>query len=152
MQSHRISAGAIVEEAGKLLLVHHIKPGKYDFWVAPGGGVKEGESLEEAAAREVLEETGLRATIGQLLYIEELTNPECRFVKFWFAAHVHAGEIDTNHPEAKAEHITEAGWFTPSELKGKVVFPQVLGGRYAEDKAAGFPVAVRLPLTQMELW
>lgn len=152
MQSHRISAGAIVEFAGRLLLVHHVRPGRYDFWVSPGGGVKEGESLEEAAAREVSEETGLQAKVGKLLYIEDLSSPECRFVKFWFAAEVISGEINTTHPEAKAEHIIEAAWLTPTELKDKVVFPSVLLGRYAEDKASGFPGVLRLPLRQMEFW
>ena len=57
---HRISAGAIVEDAaGQILLVRHVLPGKYDFWVAPGGGVQGREELAAAAIREVREETGL---------------------------------------------------------------------------------------------
>ena len=152
MQAHRISAGALIEHAGRLLLVHHVRPGQYDFWVSPGGGVKEGESLEEAAAREVFEETGLRAEIGALRYIEDMANPACRTVKFWFAATVQSADIRTDHPEAQAEHITEAAWLAPAELDGRMVFPTVLGGRYATDKAAGFPEVVRLPLRQMSVW
>ena len=152
MQSHRISAGALVEREGKLLLVRSVVPGKYDFWVAPGGGVKQGESLEEAAAREIWEEAGLRAQVGKLLYIEEFENPECRFIKFWFAAEVAAGETNVSHPEAMAEHIVEAAWFKPAELKDKVSFPALIQSRYAQDKAAGFSTIVRLPLTQMEFW
>ena len=152
MQSHRISAGAIVEREGRLILVRSVIPERYDFWVSPGGGVKEGESLEEAAAREVWEEVGLRANVGKLLYIEEFANPDCRFIKFWFAAEVTSGEISVAHPEAKAENIIEAAWLTPAELKHKVVFPGLLRSRYAEDKASGFNAVVRLPLTQMEFW
>jgi len=37
---HRISVGVIVEQAERLLLVRHLKPGAYDFWVPPGGGVQ----------------------------------------------------------------------------------------------------------------
>ncbi len=43
-QAHRISAGVIVQNEQKLLLVHHVIPGRYDFWVCPGGGVQADES------------------------------------------------------------------------------------------------------------
>jgi 8-oxo-dGTP diphosphatase len=149
---HRISAGALVEHEGRLLMVRHVIPGQYDFWVAPGGGVKDSESYEEAAAREVLEETGLAVRIGRLAYIEDLINPECRFVKFWFAAQLVGGSISTAHPEAAAEHITEAAWLRPAELQGRVVFPAVLTQRFASDRALGFPAPVRLPLRAMAFW
>lgn len=132
--------------------MQHVVPGKYDFWVTPGGGVKGNESYEEAAAREVNEEMGLTVSVSRLLYIEDLINPECRFVKFWFTAQLVGESISTSHPEATAEHITEAAWLLPQELQGKVVFPTVLSQRYASDKALGFPVPVRLPLRTMEFW
>lgn len=75
---HRISAGMIIERAGRVLLVRHTKPRTYDFWVAPGGGVEGTESLREAACREVREEVGLLAQCTSLAYIEELTTPEVR--------------------------------------------------------------------------
>lgn len=133
-------------------MVRHVLPGAYDFWVAPGGGVKGGETYEEAAAREVLEETGLRVSVGRLLYIEDLINPDCRFVKFWFAAQLVGGTLSTAHPEAAAEHIIEAAWLRPEELQGRVVFPSALTQRFASDKALGFPAPVRLPLRTMEFW
>ena len=108
--------------------------------------------MEEAAVREVWEETGLRAQVGKLLYVEEFENPECRFIKFWFAAEVAEGQISIAHPEAKSEQIVEAAWLAPQEMKDKVVFPALLRSRYAEDKAAGFSAIVRLPLRQMEFW
>ena len=44
-----------------MLLVH--KPRKKDAWQLPQGGVEEGESLEQAAAREVFEEAGIKPKI-----------------------------------------------------------------------------------------
>ena len=56
----------ILNDAGRLLLfrfVHKTGPlAGQDFWATPGGGVEDGESLEETAVRELEEETGLRRT------------------------------------------------------------------------------------------
>jgi N-acetylneuraminate synthase len=54
--------------------VRSVRPGRYDFWVAPGGGVEGLESLEDAARREAHEETGLDVTPERLLYIEHNVN------------------------------------------------------------------------------
>ncbi len=133
-------------------MVRHLRPEKYDFWVAPGGGVKEAESLEAAAARETREESGLDVAVSKLVYIEELMNPECRLVKFWFAATLVGGAIDTSHPDSVAEHIVQAAWLTQEDIAQKVVFPPVLLSQYWLDHAAGFPNVTRLPLRHMEFW
>jgi 8-oxo-dGTP diphosphatase len=149
---YRISAGALVEHDGRLLMVHHLRPGRYDFWVAPGGGVQGEESYEDAARREVWEETGLRIAVGRLLYVEDLVNPACRYVKFWFAGSLQGGGFDTSHPEARREHIVDAAWLAPAEFAGRTVYPHVLIDRYAQDRHAGFPGVVRLPMRRMEHW
>lgn len=146
---HRISAGALVEHEGRLLLVHLYRPGHYDFWVAPGGGVNGQESLQAAAVREVREESGLDVEVTKLLYIDELFNANCRFVKFWFAGRLVGGSLDVSHPEARAETIVEAAWLGPEELRDRQVFPSPLAGRYWSDRAKGFPAPVHLPLQRM---
>jgi 8-oxo-dGTP diphosphatase len=56
----KLVAGAIVELDGGIVLIQRsIEPG-YGRWTFPGGFVERGEVAEEAAARETLEETGLR--------------------------------------------------------------------------------------------
>lgn len=49
------------EDQIEMLLVH--KPRKKDDWQLPQGGVEKGESLEEAAAREIYEEAGIKPEI-----------------------------------------------------------------------------------------
>ncbi len=51
--------GVLVEPGGRVLLIHHRTAEGYAWWATPGGGIDAGESPEEAARREVFEETGL---------------------------------------------------------------------------------------------
>lgn len=60
---------AIIIEDNKLLLMHRNKEGS-EYWTLVGGGVNEGETNEEALVREVMEETGLKVTKAQLVFIE----------------------------------------------------------------------------------
>jgi 8-oxo-dGTP pyrophosphatase MutT (NUDIX family) len=66
----KLAAGGVVTEASggviKVLLVH--RP-RYDDWSFPKGGVNEGESVEDAALREVMEETGIECRITAKLVV-----------------------------------------------------------------------------------
>ena len=61
------SAGIAVRD-GRVLL--HSMPGR-DYWMAPGGGVRFGETTRDAIAREIREELGVDATVGRLLWVVE---------------------------------------------------------------------------------
>src|SRR5215217_2198869 len=100
---HRISCGALVVHEGRILMVHHVRPGHHDFWVAPGGGVEGNEELARAAERETLEETGIHVMATRLAYIDEGWSEEQRVLKFWFLADYISGEIDTASNPADGE-------------------------------------------------
>lgn len=55
----RIAVGAVVFKDGKVLLVLRGKPPAESQWSIPGGCVELGETLQEAAEREIIEETGI---------------------------------------------------------------------------------------------
>jgi ADP-ribose pyrophosphatase YjhB (NUDIX family) len=149
---HRISAGVIVEDNDKVLLVRHHKPGAYDFWVAPGGGALGDEDLRGTAKREAFEECGLHVEPERLLYIEEFVQPGKRHCKVWFVGRLVGGNLDCGAPEARSEHIVEAAWFARKELGGKTVFPPMLLDDYWDDKAAGWTVPRYVGLRQMDFY
>ena len=57
------SCGGVVIFRGKILLLYKNYKNKYEGWVLPKGTVEEGEEYKETAIREVLEETGVSASI-----------------------------------------------------------------------------------------
>jgi 8-oxo-dGTP diphosphatase len=78
----RAAGGVVLDEAGLLVLVH--RP-RYDDWTLPKGKLDPGESFEEAALREVEEETGLRCRLVRELPAIEYRDDKGRpkVVRYW---------------------------------------------------------------------
>ena len=65
MSARDRSAGVLVEDA-QILLMHRWR-GEDEYFVVPGGGVEDGETPEQACAREMLEEVNLSVEVGDLI-------------------------------------------------------------------------------------
>ena len=63
----KVAAITIISRQGRVLLVRRANQPGYGLWSVPGGYVDRGEVVEEAAVREVREETGLEVEIDRLL-------------------------------------------------------------------------------------
>ena len=63
-----VAVGAVVFNKDKVLLVLRAKPPAENYWTIPGGCVELGETLQEAAEREIREETGLSIQAGEPVY------------------------------------------------------------------------------------
>jgi mutator protein MutT len=64
-----VGVGAVVLDGAKVLLIKRGHAPLKGQWSLPGGGVEIGETLEQAIAREVLEETGLTIEVGPMVEV-----------------------------------------------------------------------------------
>lgn len=78
----------------EILLVQHRKAGR-QYWLVPGGGVEEGETLVAAACREVHEELGLQVGVDRLVLLCEAIDPRGtrHIVNFFFLGHIQGGTL-----------------------------------------------------------
>ena len=64
----RVAVGAVVFKDNEVLLVRRAQPPSQDIWAIPGGRVEIGETLQAAAEREILEETGVKIRAGEPVF------------------------------------------------------------------------------------
>jgi 8-oxo-dGTP diphosphatase len=101
------AAGGVVLRDGKVAVVH--RP-KYDDWSLPKGKLDPGESFEDAALREVEEETGLRCTlVRELPAVEYEVRGRPKLVRYW------AMEVEGETPFDPGEEVDEVRWLEPDE-------------------------------------
>jgi mutator protein MutT len=111
-----LAVGAVICRRGEILLVRRGRAPGEGLWSVPGGRVEQGETLEEAVAREVHEETGLRVTVGQLLGFVERWHGNRHFVILDYLAEPAAG-LEEAEPLA-ADDAGEARFVPLGDLPG----------------------------------
>src|SRR3954471_22209723 len=100
-------AGAVVRDAdGRVLLVRRANEPGAGLWSVPGGRLEAGEDARTAAAREVVEETGLVVAIGAELLTVEIGDYDVTD----FAASVVGGELRAGDDAAQVR------WCSAAEL------------------------------------
>ncbi len=114
----RVAVGALVVHQNKVLLILRGEAPAKGMWAVPGGSVNIGETLQAAAEREVLEETGLQIKAGQVIYsFEKIQHDKAGQVQYHYVIlDLEAEPLDPAQPLAPADDAIEAGWFTMADL------------------------------------
>jgi 8-oxo-dGTP diphosphatase len=86
----QLRVAAIIVRDKQLLLVEHRKRGEH-YWVLPGGRLEGLETLETALRRELKEELGLDARVGELVIVSEMLAPDRHVVNLNFHAEIGEG-------------------------------------------------------------
>ncbi len=109
-----IAVGAVVVHNNRILLIRRGKEPAMGEWAIPGGRVELGETMREAAAREVMEETCVSIRPGELVYFFETIQPDpdgrirFHYAIFDFMAEYLAGEPNPRDDAVDARWVSAA--------------------------------------------
>lgn len=112
-----VSVGALVVENGRALMIRRGKDPLKGEWSLPGGAVEIGETLADAVRRELKEETGLDAEVGEVIGVFDRIYPdasgrtEYHYVLVDFLCRRVAGEA------RPAGDVDAAEWFSRPEIQ-----------------------------------
>jgi 8-oxo-dGTP diphosphatase len=106
------AAGGLVWRSGRLAVIHRLKRGD---WSLPKGKLEPGETFPDAALREVAEETGCRARLGEFAgYTLYSVKRGPKLVLFW---HMFASGSYRFEPNDEVDRIE---WLRPSEALSRL--------------------------------
>lgn len=133
-QKKRNSCKTIVVRDGRVLFTVN-RDDEGEFLMLPGGGQRFGETLEAAAERETLEETGLRVRVRGLVLVREYIGANHEFAagdkdahqtEFFFMADLAGGDPGDARPTELDAWQTGSAWIDPAELGSSRVYPKFL--------------------------
>ena len=112
-----VGVGVVVVFEGSILLVQRGRePGK-GLWAVPGGKVRRGETMRDAARRETREETGLDVSVGEVVWVGEHIDDEHHLVLVDFAASVTGGVLGA------ADDADDVRWVPLVDVAGYPLTP-----------------------------
>lgn len=118
-QNPRIIAGTLPIFKNRVLLCKRAIEPRLGYWTLPAGFMEEGETLEQGAARETLEEAGIKVTCGQLL--TSISVPFISQVHIFFHTQMHTAE----HADKTSESL-EVKLFEFQDIPwDRIAFPTV---------------------------
>lgn len=119
-----LGVSACIWRGGQVLLIQRAKP-PVGIWALPGGHVDPGETVAEAAQRELLEETGMRAQLDTLVGIYDVIRRDAAgLLTTHYAIACFAGLAGEGEPQAASDAMA-VEWADPSRLGNFPLAPNV---------------------------
>jgi len=113
------AGGVVVRDDGRVALVH--RP-EYDDWTLPKGKLDAGESFEQAALREVWEETGLRARLVRSLpSVRYEVRGRPKEVRYWLMA------VESDPGFSPNDEVDEVRWVSPADAAALLTYDRDKG-------------------------
>jgi ADP-ribose pyrophosphatase YjhB (NUDIX family) len=109
-----------VLDGERVLLIRRGRPPDEGLWSVPGGKLEPGETLAQAVAREVREETGLVVEVGPLACVVERMGDGYHFVILDYLARVIGGSLTAATDAAAARFVDDAELATLPTTEGLV--------------------------------
>ena len=140
-----VAVGAVVFNEERVLLVRRGQPPSCDLWAIPGGKVRLGETLQAAAEREILEETGLTVRARQPVYTFDLIEQDAQGrIRFHYVIVDLIADYVTGTISA-GDDAREVRWIGPDEIRRLEVSPQTVDllqrkFGFGRPRADGLPV------------
>lgn len=120
------AVGAVVVHGGAVLLVRRGRAPSRGMWAVPGGRVELGETLAEAAEREVREETGVRVRAGEPVWsFDSVVRDAEGRVAFHYVIVDLLADYVAGEPRAGDDALA-ARWARPQDFPGMTVSPPTL--------------------------
>ena len=111
-----VGVGVVVWFGGRVLLVRRAKPPRAGQWSLPGGAQRLGETVAEAARREVLEETGLALERPEVVAtVDLIERDDDGRVRYHYTLIDVTAEATTADARPGSD-AAEARWFAPGEI------------------------------------
>ncbi len=112
----RVAVGAVVLKDGRVLLVRRGQAPAEGEWAIPGGSVEIGETLQQAAEREIVEETGVEIRAGAPCFSFDVIETDAAGrVRFHYVIVDLVGDYLAGSPRPGGD-AAEARWVGPAEL------------------------------------
>ncbi len=112
----QLAVGALVRHAGAVLLIKRASQPDAGQWAIPGGKVHAGETLQQAAEREIREETGITVRAGEPVFCFDLIeHDEQGNLRFHYVIVDVLAEYISGEAKA-ADDALEAAWIQYNEL------------------------------------
>lgn len=108
-----IIASACINDNNKVLMVQENKEEIKGLWDLPGGKVKSNEDIKQAVIREILEETGYKIELNNILLIQNYVTNKGVLLIIYFKAKL----LDNKQLKYRENEIKSVKWFSLEELK-----------------------------------